>query len=423
MKRVLILITLVLAMYGNSVWAREYYVALSPYESTDTVQQQTQSLLQWAVQLDAGDKVSFVDGYNLNVLGRFNVPESETYKSPRARLNANREAVAKVLQFAQSAALPAGENEPAVRGAILLPQLLRQIALMPSGSGDRDVIVMASPVYDHPAQPQWSMTGGRFPGDGNIFASRSRSPYAAADTPTLLDGFRVHIAYDESVGEMEIDEYAFRVQRYFTLFIEAQGGQLVSFTTDPGIALERAQFNAPAIPHQFEAQEVERGQASIYERPVAQKRFSRAELRHAEKASIGLTWACSTCDLDLYSRAHSNAETLYYDNPETREGVVRKVFPLAYQEQGNKGFETIYYTSAVNFEEMLIAVNFYEGSAPSGVEAELRIDIAGHTYAHSIHIAASEGNRGVDALMAIEESASTAPQTLLIDPLDVIAHD
>lgn len=423
MKRVLILIILVLAMHGNSVWAREYYVALSPFDTTSAAQQQAQRLLEWAVQLDAGDKVTFVDGYNLNVLGRFNVPESEAYKSPRARLNANREAAAKLLQFATGVALPAGENEPSVRGAILLPQLLRQIALMPSASGERDVIIIASPVYDHPAQPQWSMAGGRFPNDGNIFASRSRSPYAAADTPTLLDGFRVHIAYDESAGEMEIDEYAFRVQRYFTLFVEAQGGQLVSFTTDPGIALERAQFSAPATPHQFEAEEAERGQASIYERPVAQKIFTRAELGRAEKVSIGLTWACSTCDLDLYARAHSEAEILYYDNPETREGVVRKVFPLAYQEQGNKGFETIYYTSAVNFEEMLIAVNFYAGNAPSGVDAELRIDIDGYTYASSIHIAASEGNRGVDALMAIEAGSSAAPQTLIIDPLDVIPHD
>ncbi|GJM04767.1 MAG: hypothetical protein DHS20C09_07580 [marine bacterium B5-7] len=423
MKNVTLFLVSVLALLGGNVLAKDYFIALSPFDSADVVKKQAQVILEWAVQLEPGDKVTFLDGYSLNTLGRFDVPESDIYKSPRARLNANREAVGQLLRFADGAALPSGSNQPSVRGAILLPQLLRQIALQPTTYEKYEVVVMASPVYDHPAQPNWSMAGRRFPGDGNIFSSRSQSPYAAADTPELLAGFRVHLAYDEAVGNMNIDAYAYRVQRYFTLFIEAQGGQLVSFTTDNDTALARARTNALATAHQFKADQENNGEASLYEREVIHEVLSRAELRQARKVSIGLTWDCESCDLDLYARSSVDTEILYYDNPSSREGVVRKEFPLSYQDQGNKGFETVYYTTAVNLEKVIIAVNFYEGSAPKGVAAELRIDIAGKTYAKDILIPALEGNRGSDALDAIEQGASTSPHTLIIRPLDVIAHD
>jgi hypothetical protein len=222
---------------------------------------------------------------------------------------------------------------------------------------------------------------------------------------------------------MDRDNYVFLVERYFTLFIEAQSGELVSFTTDPNVALERAKSFAPAIPHKYEVEKEDRSDASIYERPVIQQTLSRDELRNARGVSIGLTWDCASCDLDLYARSDSQAEVLYYDNRNTREGEVRKEFPLSSEGQDNKGFETIYYTAAINLEHSLIGVNFYEGNAADGVNGELRIDIDGKTYARAIHIAASEGNRGVDALMAIEAGSSAAPQTLIIDPLDVIPHD
>lgn len=408
---------------STNVSAKEYFVALSPFENPSTARAQVEGLITWVVQLNSGDKVTFLDGYNLRTLGKFEVPESAIYNSPRARLNANREPVAKLLQFAEQVSLPSGDGEPSIRGAILLPQLLRQIALLPVESNEHETIIIASAVYDHPSQPQWSMAGRRFPGDGNIFNSRSESPYAAADSPEILNGFRVHIAYDEASGGMEVDSYAFRVQRYWTLFVEAQGGQLVSFTNELQTALQRAKLDAPAMPHQFEAQLVATGESTIYERPILQEALSRQELRQAHGVSIGLTWDCSSCDLDLYSRYSPSAEVLFYGNPSTREGTVRKEFPLSYQDTGNRGFETIYYTVGINLEELAIGVNFYEGSAPDGVTAELRIDVGGKTYAKSLYIPASTGNQGVGALSDIQRGSSSSEQTLLITPLDVIIHD
>ncbi len=69
---------------------------------------------------------------------------------------------------------------------------------------------------------------------------------------------------------------------------------------------------------------------------------------------------------------------------------------------------------------MRIALNFYEGAAQEGVAGEIRLSVDGKTYATDFHIPATEGNKGQGILEAVKSGRTAHPQTIIIDPLNIV---
>ncbi|SFF03638.1 hypothetical protein [Nitrosomonas sp. Nm166] len=235
-----------------SIWQNAHghnlIIAISPYLSPIEAKQQNIALFQQLTQLQPGDKATLLDGYNLTHIGDFTVPDNPAYKSAKARLNVNREAVGALLRFAENAIMPGTDGHPFVNGAVRLPQLLSHVAKNYTQGEKLNVIVLGSPFYDDPREPDFSMADGRFPSDGHLFASQSKTPFGNPHHPQLLANLNVHIGYG-SETIMQSDQHRFHVQRFWTLYIEQHGGKLASFVADLPTLFRRINQNAAPLPH------------------------------------------------------------------------------------------------------------------------------------------------------------------------------
>lgn len=403
--------------------AKDYIVALSPLQPPEQAQIQVKESLKFATELDAGDKVAFIDGFNLRTIGTFVVPEGKNYTNPKARLAANGKAVGALLNFAKSAAT----NGEMLSGALRLPQLLRHVAENYRTSETLEVIVLGSPLYHVPGAPEFSMREGLIPSDGHLQSSRAKTPYGI-DSKTALSGLRVHVAYGNE-PLMQSDRHQYFVSRFWTLFVERQGGALVTFAGESGIAFQRAKSGAstPAHGHELETSDklimirlrtvLLDEPLSIYQRVLETAPLAASISRQARGVQIGLSWDCSSCDLDLYARKDAASPLIYFAQNNTPDGVHVKDFMTS--PRAMRGFETIEMSVPVDLHSLQIAVNFYSGHAPQGVRGELRLAVEGKTFARQFHIPATTGSKGVGAKEAMDTGRTESSQTLLIDPLAI----
>ena len=423
-KLILCLLIFVFLFTAHSVLARELVMALSPYQNVATAKQQVSSVLKFLTGLEPGDSAILLDGYNLTTIGEFTIPDNPAYKSPKARLGANRATVGALMRFAKNTLPVGGDNVPSVTGALRLPQLLRYVSENYSG-GDTDLLVWGSPLYDDPKEPEFSMADGLIPGDGHLNNSRSKTPFGTADNPELLTGMRVHFV---NTGSLHSDRHSFYIQRFWTLYIEQSGGVLVSFGGDLPAIFRRARNNAGPIRHNYTPDNStklemirlhrEKVEQSIYERPVTTAPLPPHILKRAEGVEIGLSWDCGHCDLDLYARPFPGAQVVFYGHTVSGEARLWKDYRQS-PAPGN-GRETIAFTVPLDLRALQIAVNFYKGEAQGGVNAELRLSIEGRTYAIPLHIAATNGNAGKGVAEALTSGSPSSPQTLVIDPLHIL---
>jgi len=211
--RPLIFVLSLFLLPGQIAQARELVIAVSPYRDAAKAKSQATQLLQFLTTLEPGDEAVLLDGYNLATLGTFQIPDNPSYNSPKARLAANRVAVGAFLRFAGSASAPRGNNAPTLEHALRMPQLLRHIATNFAAKETIEVILLGSPFYDDPRDKPFSMAGGRFPSDGHLLASRSKTPYGIAGQSELLSSLRIHIGYgDESV--IQSDRHRYFIERF-----------------------------------------------------------------------------------------------------------------------------------------------------------------------------------------------------------------
>ncbi len=411
----------------QSAYGLNLVVALSPYMSPSEAKQQNVRLLQFLTQLKPGVEVVLLNGFHHSIIGEFKIPNNPSYNSPKARLGVNRKGVAALMRFAGNAVTPGAENHPSVTGAVRLPQLLRYIANN-FAQGDRlDVIVLGSPFYDDPREPAFSMAHGHFPSDSHLFASQSRTPYGAANFSDLLAGLHVHIGYgNERI--MRSDRHRFFVERFWTLYVEQQGGHLTSFVGDLPTLFRRIDNNA--IPPKHNYVPVQSGKLemiqlrpdeirqSIYNRPLSTVPITQAQIRRASHVEIGIAWECGACDLDLYARPTPNAQILYFGHPTSEYGRYWKDYRNS--PKPTNGFETIGFDVPLDLRSLLIAINLYQGEAPQGVSGEIRLSVDGNTYASAFHIAATTGNQGKGISETIESGRSSQPQSIIIDPLRIV---
>lgn len=417
-------VVLYMSVWQN-VYGRNLIIAISPYLNPTEAKQQNIGLMQNLTQLQAGDKAILLDGYNLTHIGDFDIPNNQIYKSAKARLNVNREAVGALMRFAEKSVTPGTDGHPSVSSAVRLPQLLSHIAKNYAQSEKLNVIVLGSPFYDDPREPAFSMADGKFPSDGHLFASQSKTPFGNPHHPQLLSNLQVHVGYgNEAI--MQSDQHRFQVQRFWTLYIEQHGGKLVSFVADMPTLFRRINHNAAPLPHdhtpirsdklemiRLRPQEIKQ---SIHDRPLSQTAVTQSQIRMANNVEIGISWKCK-CDLDLYARAVPKAQVLYFAEPLSEHGQYWKDYRDA--PHATKGYETISFNVPLDLKTLLIAVNFYEGDAPQGVSGEIRLSVDSQVYASTFQIKATKGNQGKDIVTTVNSGRSTL-HSILIDPLHIV---
>jgi len=407
--------------------ARNLVVAVSPYYAPDEARRHSITLLQQLTGLNQGSRVTMIDGYNLSIIGEFNIPDNPAYNNPKARLGVNRKAVSALKRFADQSVAPDGEGHSSISGAVRLPQLLRYVANNFAQSSRLDVIVLGSPLYDDPREPVFSMAGGHFPSDAHLFASQGKTPFGAADQSKLLKNVHVHIGYGND-NIMQGDRHAYFVKRFWTLYAEALGGKLGGFVGDVPTLFRSVSNNSAPPAHDFKPVKSNKlemiilppveSRQSIFERPVSEAALSQAQMRRAENVQIGISWQCALCDLDLYAQAMPGAPVLYFGRTVTTHGHYWKDYRNS--PDLTNGYETIGFDVPLDLRTLTIVINFYEGQAPQGVSGEIRLSVNGHTYASTFHISATTGNKGRDVLEAIESGRMNQPQSIIINPLRVV---
>ena len=416
-------------LVSTATHAHDYAIALSPFQTPKAAKVQAGRMLEFATKLDAGDEVAFVDGYSSKTLGIFKVPLSPAYSSPKARLSVNRPAVSALMTFANKAHLPQGNDEPSVVTALRLPLLLRKIAESRNDTTPLDVLVLGSVWFDDPSEPAFTMRGGRIPSDGHLNSNRSQSPFGVANQTTLLGNVRVHWAYSDVLPS---DQHLFHLNRWWTLFVEAQGGSLVSFDDDLNRVLKRVTTKPRAPRHIFKREtsdklemiRLRRAEVSqsavIFARPLSRQKLPVALLTEVSSLQVGITWLnCLDCDLDLYARGSPEADMLYYGHTQSAEGEFSKDYQ--YSPELTHGQETITFSYPINLHELMLLVNIYSGSSPDGINGEIRMAVAGNTYALPFHIPATRGNQGKD-IAAVSNGAQSSAHTLTINPLAILGQ-
>ena len=420
------LLAVLLVCMTGAGWARDYVAVLSPHQSPEALNDPVGQLIQFATEMDHGDRMTFVDGDSLSTIGVFQVPEDTRYSSRNARLKANQTILGALSRFVRQAKPPKGSGAPGVVAALRMPQVLRKVAAMRSGDVALDVIALGSVRYDDPSEPAFSMAE-RIPGDGHLGYTAGTTPYGVAGHEQSLSGVRVHWVYPDALS----DRPDYYIRRWWTLFVEAQAGKLVSYGHDLIGVLNRVKSHADAPGHQFERNNTDKLEMfrlrqvelipaqSLYERPVSDGALAANTWRHAENVQVGITWSCLRCDIDLHAQSDPTAEVLFYGRTHTSEGTFFKNFTSA--PAVANGQETIASTVPVDLEALRLAVNFYGGQAPAGgVHGEVRLAVADQTFAWPFHLSALSGNSGRDVTSVLAGTANASPHTVLLTARDIV---
>lgn len=410
--------------------ARDMAIGLSPYQEPGAATAQVKSVLQFLTEtLEPGDSCFIFDAYHIQSLGTFTVPNKSAYRNPKAKLQANRQVVGTMLKFAKASRKPQGGSEPSVIGAIRLPQALRFIGMNYPAAQPSDLILLGSPIYDDPKEKGFTMTRNHIPGDGHFIHSRSNTPYGIKGQASLLSKRRVHLGYSDESWKQD-DHHGYFVHRFWTLFVEGQGGALSTFTSDLPTLFQRVKDQAASPRHEYKAEKSDKlemillrpptvkRQASIYERPLTTVPLTSEIVRQAPNVEVGITWECGGCDLDLYGQMAPQATALSFLHTKSPEGQYFKDWTRS--PRATNGYETLAYHVPVNLKALFLAVNFYGGDAPGGVTGEIRISLDGQTYGKSFHLPAQEGNGGDGRRETLATRQATSPHWLVINPLEVV---
>lgn len=416
----LILIALSLSFGAN---AKTLYIVPTANQPDTDKQAQAKEVLGFLTTLDAGDTAYLLDGVSLQSIGKFQVPNDPKYRSEKLLVKHNGRGIAAFLKWVKSSA-PSGTP---MNHSVLIPQVLRHIALNKPEGAPVDVLVLGSPLYADVQNSAFNMGDNVYPSDGHIRNPRTETPFGT-DNKNLMSGLRLHICYPKEV--LQNQRYKEFVERFWALYMKEQSGELVTLTTDMTTVFARSKENAPPPNYNHKLDNsskiemirlrVNKPVKTIYERPVSTAPMPNASTIAANDVELGLTWSnCATCDLDIYSVPFSGADVLYFDRTQTEQGKLLKDFQSS--PSTTNGFETIIFNVPVDLSKLRIVVNFFRGHAPEGVNGTLRISANGETYAHSFHISATDGHSTTGVENALHTGKSQAPQILIIDPLKVVS--
>ena len=217
----------------------EIAFALSPFQpASDRTNQE--ALLQRFLLRDRPQscRVTIWDAYGLKVL--CDLPAAPlAFDSPAARAPRLVPALTALRQWATSVAVPGAPAGLENSRAIKVTEWIEAVALRPA-SGNRVLVICASPFQFVPHEPSFSMVQARYPSDGCLARPSAENIYGTADKHGHLANTTVLWAY-ASEDIWASDRHKERISRFWSMFIASQGPNalLARFTSDtPQVLLE-----------------------------------------------------------------------------------------------------------------------------------------------------------------------------------------
>lgn len=396
--------------------AAEIVIGLSPFIPETEARAVLEGVFRVILEeVPSGGRVTVFDAYHLKQVTDFTIPPGRAFDQAKARVRYLERNLRAIRSFL--GARPAFPGDGGPDGRIQAPQFLDLVAGSRTGDAlDSTVVLIGGPLYLDDRDGRFSMAGGRIPKDVDLCVERKDSVFGVADRGGQLRGARVHYAY---LGDPWIsDVHEAPVRRFWSLFVERQGGELVAFTGDLATVVDRAL--TPSKGHSAARHHLDCSlQAAAESRTLPPWPGHDLPIPRTPPAArrttlmIGIRWSCLGCDLDLYSRSAPGAGELFYGNPRTAEGVYFKDYRTS--PTPVEGFEWIEYLEPVDLAEVEAAVNFYDGRSPSGVSGEVRVVVGEDVYRKEFEIEASDGNRG-----ARTEGRAGSPHWAVVDVAELV---
>jgi hypothetical protein len=219
---------------------REIHLGLSPFLNTVERDAFVQELPGWLLDkasAPAGTRLIFWDAWNLTVISELTIPtlQIDTPRSRTPRLVSDLATIGRWLR----SSIPAPEGISVGSGAVRAPEWLFETSAT-SATASRTLILVGSPLYRSPAEPAFDMAAdARFPSDGHLALGLRDSVFGLLEKSGRLERTTVHWVYaGQSLWANELHRHS--VTRFWTLFIQGQGGTLATFGADVRAALARA---------------------------------------------------------------------------------------------------------------------------------------------------------------------------------------
>jgi hypothetical protein len=332
----------------------------------------------------------------------------------KIRAKQNQQALRRLKAFTDTMA-----RSSRVLGAMNTPSVLTDVAR--NYTGVTDIVLFGSALFDNPSHPSIAFTGGAYPNDDFILAPATQSVFGTQGL-SHLSGKRIHWALPAPFAE---PLYANAVTRFYHIYINALGGDLVSFTSNIQGVLQRLVNDDP--PLLFDYRIEQSGQLemrTIHHHVVSQSVLSHTTSNNQENDNnalpvrsispthpliLGIQWEGEGIDVDIYAQPHGS-HPLYFGYQASEFGIHVK------DERTGGGTNTRFYErielhKPFDKDTLRVGINLYD--AP----AQLRGDVSGIVSLSLDNITyetpfrfdlASGGNKGADIIDVLNSGKDTA---------------
>ena len=211
------------------------------------------------------------------------------------------------------------------------------------------------------------------------------SPLSTRNKAWYLGNISTHFVYTDELTSRVLRD---GLSNWMSAFFLSQGSPLLTFSADPRVSERVLNPQLPVIPAYVD--DVNPGFIPVQPVRIFDEFNDGRFPSTLERGSlqIGLKWDASRkVDLDLHVGLAKGGQRLSFRNPNSRIGNLQKDLAT--------GFEIVSLTQEIIPSEVEVWVNWYAGSAPNGVQGEVRVVYAGAL--HSIPVAflqATQGNEG-----------------------------
>jgi hypothetical protein len=387
----------------QSTELRHYIVGLSPYLDKNVKDETFRGLVRLLVEeLPLGSSVDVYDAFQLRSITSVTLPQARAFASPKTRANQFAQSIQSIRHFL--AAEPNRPTNSVLRfdGALHLPQFLDFLNQnLPNSPSRASILLLGSPLYQDAQEPAFSMVDGYYPSDGHLRASRERTIYGLRSDTNLNRSYDVYWGYfgDPWLSDLHKE----KISRFWSLYLEQRSAHLICLSGDLTTVLRNVVRGPDGDDGHRSSWAIDPAQTKIEmlrtgrQVPVTDW-LTRDTLPDAAPQPptilvgpmrIGIRWP-NAIDLDLYARAHSDAETLYFEHPRSLEGY----YDRDHRSSPGREYEFIEFDHPVDARKVEAFVNFYAGHCPGVARGEARVEFGGRIYSAPFSLRASEGNLG-----------------------------
>ncbi|MCB1536278.1 MAG: hypothetical protein KDJ44_16565 [Rhodoblastus sp.] len=319
------------------------------------------------------------------------------------------EQAAPVLQAIS--AMPAAPPPGDIPENVMIPNVLDEIGrnVVPALPEKKaDILVLGSWLYFDKRDGRFAMTDRFYPSDAHIRARLTDSPFGTAGLETHLSGATVHFCWPNGRDAFVTEEHEEKVRRFWSVWTQAQGGKIGTFSHDLPTCFRRTLAGEtsgqiaytlgnetklemlrarPPLAARVPANTAQPGEWFLADdAPISRT----PPTTTTGVAWIGIKWTAPV-DLDLWVRGASGSPWIFFGNTRTAEGLFNKDFTSG---TGEKQFEFIEMTSAIDLKRLEIVINLFSGEARAPIEGVIRVYFNAQVYEAPFKIDARHGNRG-----------------------------